>query len=192
MRMVVKVRIMTRRTVTARSTEQWCQGRSRLHGAERCMTVCTGTAVIACKVVMDLAATDKRSGDRIRCSAAAYCIMTAVTRRISVGYRYTMVYCGRCIRMDSFPGIRRWIMTRRTRYCGPGSTSCCSVCLGRVTVYTIGRRTELLVITGGWSTMTRCTGVIVDIRYYIGTAMAVYAVTIPNEVIRRMRVAMFC
>ena len=70
MRMVVKVRIMTRGTVTAGRTEQWCQRRNRLHAAERGMTVSTGTAVIACTVVMDLAGSDKRSGDRIRSRAA--------------------------------------------------------------------------------------------------------------------------
>ena len=157
------------------------------------MTVSTGTAVIACTVVMDLAATDKRSVDRIRSRAAAYCIMTAVTCRISVGYRCTMVNCSRSIRMDSFPGVRRWIMTRGTRYCAPGRTSCSTVCLGRVTVDAISCSTEHLVITGGRCIgMTRCTGAAMDIRYYIGAAMAVTTVAVKCEVIRCMRVAMFC
>ena len=116
MRMVIKVRIMTCGTVTAGGAEQWCQRRYRLQATIGCMTVCTGTAVLACTVVMDLTATDKRSGDSIRGCAAAHCIMTAVTCRINVRYRCTMVYCCRSIRMDCFPGVRRWVMTRRTRY----------------------------------------------------------------------------
>ena len=40
--------------------------------------------------------------------------------------------------------------------------------------------------------MTRCTGVAMDIRYYIDAAMAVGTVAVINEIISRMRVAMFC
>ena len=157
------------------------------------MTVCTGTAVIACTVVMDLAATDKRCVDRIRGSAAAYCIMTAVTRRIDVRYRCTMVNCSGGIRMNSFPGVRRRIMTRRTRYCAPGGASCCAIGLGSVTVDAISCSTEHLVITGGRCRgMTRCTGAAMDIGYYIDAAMAVCAVAVKCKVIGCMRVTMFC
>ena len=157
------------------------------------MTVCTGTAVSTGTIIMDLAGTDKRCVDRIRCRTAAYCIMTAVTGRIDVRYRCTMVNCGGGIRMDSFPRIRRRIMTRGTRYCAPGRTSCSTVCLGSVTVDAISCSTEHLVITGRRCRgMTRCTGGAMDISYYIDAAMAVCAVAVKCKVIRCMRVAMFC
>ena len=85
-----------------------------------------------------------------------------------------MVNCSGGIRMNSFPGVRRRIMTRGTRYCDPGRTSCCAIGLGSVTVDAISCSTEHLVITGRRCLgMTRCTGAVVDIRYYLDAAMAV-------------------
>jgi hypothetical protein len=43
--------------------------------------------------------------------------MTAVTARISTRHQTgAVVNCSRGIRMDSFPGVRRWVMTGRTGY----------------------------------------------------------------------------
>ena len=81
------------------------------------MTVSTRTVVSTVIIVMDLAGTDKRTRDRIRGRATGYVIMTAVTARISTRYQTAaVVNCRGRIRMNSFPRIRRWVMTGRTGY----------------------------------------------------------------------------
>ena len=73
---------------------------------------------------------------------------------------------------------------------GSNLMAVCTVTGSICSCVTVGTYLQCSIRSG--TLMTVGTGVVVDIRYYIGAAMAVCTVTIPTEVIRCMRVAMFC
>ena len=79
------------------------------------MTVSTGTAVSTGTIIMDLAGTYKRSGNRIRSGAARDCVMTTVTGRICTRDFGAMVNSCLSYSMDSFPTVSCRRMTGGTR-----------------------------------------------------------------------------